>query len=247
MQPNFCPRKRSPAWCLGCPWTGKLPPPPSGGIEAELHFASDRETISVTPGDFATIYNLKPLYTAGLDGTGADDRGRRTNSDRRPTIDAFRSRSRAVAGTTCNWCRSIPAPGSTAVTKWKLTWMSNGRVAWPRTRTILYVYVGANSCQQRLRCTRICHRQESGAGHQHQLWQLRSEPEPASPQSCDRTCSTPTRRARHDGRLRRCRRRRLRESQTATTATHGLAVDAPGSIPEVTAIGGSEFTGDATD
>ena len=36
------------------------------------------------------------------------------------------------------------------------------------------------------------------------------------------------------------------ESQTATTAINGLAVDAPASIPEVTAMGGSEFTGDAT-
>src|SRR6185436_15142031 len=25
---------------------------------------------AITPGDFATIYNVKPLYTAGIDGTG---------------------------------------------------------------------------------------------------------------------------------------------------------------------------------
>ena len=30
------------------------------------------------------------------------------------------------------------------------------------------------------------------------------------------------------------------------SATHGLAVDSPASVPEVTALGGSEFTGDAT-
>jgi subtilase family serine protease len=36
------------------------------------------------------------------------------------------------------------------------------------------------------------------------------------------------------------------ESATATTATHGLAVDAPASIPEVTGVGGSEFTGDSS-
>lgn len=35
------------------------------------------------------------------------------------------------------------------------------------------------------------------------------------------------------------------ESATATSATHGLAVDVPASIPEVTGVGGSEFTGDA--
>jgi hypothetical protein len=35
------------------------------------------------------------------------------------------------------------------------------------------------------------------------------------------------------------------ETASATTATHGLAVDAPASIPEVTALGGSEFTGDS--
>jgi subtilase family serine protease len=34
------------------------------------------------------------------------------------------------------------------------------------------------------------------------------------------------------------------EVASATSATHGLAVDSPGSVPEVTAIGGSEFNGD---
>lgn len=36
------------------------------------------------------------------------------------------------------------------------------------------------------------------------------------------------------------------ESATATTATHGLAVDVPAAIPEVTGVGGSEFTGDSS-
>jgi subtilase family serine protease len=35
------------------------------------------------------------------------------------------------------------------------------------------------------------------------------------------------------------------ESSTATVATHGLAVDVPAAIPEVTGVGGSEFSGDA--
>jgi subtilase family serine protease len=36
------------------------------------------------------------------------------------------------------------------------------------------------------------------------------------------------------------------ESATATSATHGLAVDVPAAIPEVTGVGGSEFTGDSS-
>ncbi|HET8823886.1 MAG TPA: protease pro-enzyme activation domain-containing protein, partial [Terriglobales bacterium] len=36
------------------------------------------------------------------------------------------------------------------------------------------------------------------------------------------------------------------ESATATSATHGLAVDVPAAIPEVTGVGGSEFNGDST-
>ncbi len=35
------------------------------------------------------------------------------------------------------------------------------------------------------------------------------------------------------------------EATTATSATHGPAVDAPASVPEVTGVGGTEFTGDA--
>jgi subtilase family serine protease len=35
------------------------------------------------------------------------------------------------------------------------------------------------------------------------------------------------------------------ESATATSATHGLAVDVPAAVPEVTGVGGSEFSGDA--
>jgi subtilase family serine protease len=36
------------------------------------------------------------------------------------------------------------------------------------------------------------------------------------------------------------------ESATATVATHGYAVDVPAAVPEVTGVGGSEFTGDST-
>ena len=36
------------------------------------------------------------------------------------------------------------------------------------------------------------------------------------------------------------------ESGTAATATHGFAVDVPASIPEVTGVGGTEFTGDGS-
>jgi subtilase family serine protease len=35
------------------------------------------------------------------------------------------------------------------------------------------------------------------------------------------------------------------DCDTGTSATHGLAVDVPAAIPEVTGVGGSEFTGDA--
>lgn len=35
------------------------------------------------------------------------------------------------------------------------------------------------------------------------------------------------------------------ESATATSASHGLAVDVPAAIPEVTGVGGTEFTGDS--
>src|SRR6266478_5631708 len=35
------------------------------------------------------------------------------------------------------------------------------------------------------------------------------------------------------------------ESASATSATQGLAVDVPASIPEVTGVGGTEFTGDS--
>ncbi|HEY4053284.1 MAG TPA: S53 family peptidase, partial [Terriglobales bacterium] len=36
------------------------------------------------------------------------------------------------------------------------------------------------------------------------------------------------------------------ESATATSASHGLAVDVPAAIPEVTGVGGSEFSGDSS-
>ncbi len=36
------------------------------------------------------------------------------------------------------------------------------------------------------------------------------------------------------------------EAQNATSATHGLAVDIPAALPEVTGVGGTEFTGDST-
>jgi subtilase family serine protease len=197
----------------------------------------------LSPGDFATIYNVKPLYDAGLDGTGQKIAVVGQTQIDVTDIDAFRS----AAGLSPTNLLLVSVDNSTGFSSGDeveadldVEW--SGGVA--KNATILYVYTGSNSSENVFNALEFaidnnlapvistsygnC---ETNLGTFTTT--LRQEAQQANGQGQSITAAA------GDSGAADC------ETSTAASATHGLAVDAPASIPEVTAIGGSEFTGDA--
>ncbi len=196
----------------------------------------------VTPGDFATIYNLGPLYSAGFDGTGQKIAVVGQTQIHPADIDAFRT----AAGLPARNLQLVNVDG---------TGFSNGDeveadldVEWAggvaKNATILYVYTGSNSAQNVFDAFAFaidnklapvistsygnC---EAALGTFAQT--LRQQVLQANLQGQTITAAS------GDSGAADC------DSASSKSATHGLAVDSPASIPEVTGIGGSEFTGDS--
>ncbi len=198
----------------------------------------------VTPADFATIYNLKPLYAAGLDGTGQKIAVVGQTEIAVSDIDAFR----AAAGLPATNLQLVSVDNSTGVSPGDeveadldVEW--SGGVA--RNATVLYVFVGGNSPLNVFNSLEFaidnnlapvistsygnCEANLSPSF----LQSLRTEVKQANSQGQTITAAS------GDAGAADC------EASSAKSAIKGLAVDAPASVPEVTGIGGSEFFGDS--
>jgi subtilase family serine protease len=209
----------------------------------------------LAPGDFATIYNVPSTYTGAGQKIAVIGQTLISTSD----LDTFRSNSSLPATSASNF-QQILVPGTGTATHCSgdegeadldLEW-SEG-VA--KNATIVYVYAGlgtGTTCSNRTSNVfdalqyAITHSPvvapiisisygncEANLGKSFILT-LQQWAQEANAQG--QTISGPS----GDQGAADC------ESATATTATHGLAVDVPASIPEVTGVGGSEFTGDSS-
>ncbi|MGH9540041.1 MAG: S53 family peptidase [Terriglobales bacterium] len=217
------------------------PRPRAHAVQA--HFTSHQTgNHFVTPGDFATIYNLKPLYDAGLDGTGETIAVVGQTQIHTADIDAFRS----AAGLSAKNLQLVAVSG---------TGFSSGDeveadldVEWAgavaKSAAILYVYTGSSSSQNVFNAleyaidnnlapviTTSYGNCEANLGTFTST--LRTVVQQANSQGQTVMAAS------GDAGAADC------ESASAASATHGLAVDGPGSVPEVTAVGGTEFNGDA--
>lgn len=219
-------------------------PQPRASVAVRPNFTSHvTGSHFVAPGDFATIYNLKPLYDAGLDGTGQTIAIVGQTQIHPADIDAFRT----AAGLSTKNLQLVAVNGTGFSTGDEIEadldveW--SGAVA--KNATILYVYTGSNSSQNVFNALEyaIDHNLapvistsygncESALGSFTAT--LRADVQQANSQGQTVTAAS------GDAGAADC------EAQTAKSATHGLAVDSPASVPEVTALGGTEFTGDTT-
>jgi subtilase family serine protease len=201
----------------------------------------------LVPEDVATIYNVSALYSAGLDGTGEKIAVVGDSAITMSNIETFRS----LAGLPPNDPTTVLVPGSgNAIVPSSaeqieayldLEW--SGAVA--KNASIIYVYVGNNpnySVWDALHYAidnnlvpvvstsfGFC---EKGLGQPNALI-IQGWAQQANAQG--QTISAAT----GDTGAADC------DHGNTTSATGGLAVDLPASIPEVTGVGGSEFTGDA--
>jgi subtilase family serine protease len=219
---------------------------------ASPHFTSSLSgNHFLIPGDFATIYHLGPLYSQGLDGTGQKIAVMGQTAISLTDIRAFRTASGLSANDPTpqlapNTGASTTCTGDLDEANLDLEW--SGGVA--KNATIIYVYAGVGtngSCMHRTSdvfdalqyainanvapVISISYGNCEAAIGSSQAKIFQQWAQHANAQG-----QTITSAAGDDGAA-DC-------DFNDTSATRGLAVDVPASIPEVTGVGGTEFTGD---
>jgi len=230
--------------------------PPSEG--ADPHFTSVvTGNHFLSPADFATIYDLGPLYTAGMDGTGQSIAIIGQSTVAATDLSNFRS----AAGLAAKVPQYVLFPSTSTATRCSgdegesdldLEW--SGGVA--KSANIIFVYAGlltGDTCANRSNSvwdalqdavdTNIapvistsygfC---ESGLGLSFATT-VRGWAQQANSQGQTIMAAS------GDSGAADCDPNNTDPNDTS--ATGGFAVDVPASIPEVTGMGGSEFMGDA--
>ena len=208
----------------------------------------------VVPDDFATIYDVKALYTAGFDGTGQKIAVMGQSEVNNTDIDAFRSAAGLPARTATNFVRTlVPGTGTSTVVSGDVD-ESSLDLEWAegvaKGATEVFVYTGNNpsfnvfdaftyaidnnlapvismsygNCEQNLPSTFL-------QSVQQKTQQANLQGQTIAAASGDfgaADCGNPG------------------SNSSTLPATTGLAVDIPGALPYVTSVGGTTFTGDAT-
>src|SRR5207253_2043022 len=205
----------------------------------------------ITPDDFATIYNVTPLYTSGLDGTGVQIAVMGQTDINTADIAAFRT----AAGLPSTTLTTVLIPGSPDPGTLRddlpeadldVEWA--GAVA--KNASVIYVNSGtAGGAFDSLTYAidqAVAPILTISYGACEQLWgQNDLISEAALAQQANAQGQTIVGPSGDDGAA-DCDFPATPQS-ILTVATHGLAVDAPASIPYVTAVGGSQFNeGSAT-
>lgn len=201
----------------------------------------------LAPADIATIYNVNPLYAAGIDGTGHTIAVVGQTSIKLSDVNAFR----AASGLSVNPPVLFLVPGGSSILNTGDEVEADLDVEWSgaiaKNATVLYVFtdqsqaqggvIGAfdfvienniapvisisyGACESANGPTFITFLQTLMGQADTQGQSVSSSIGDAGGTDCEP--ATPT----------------------ATVATTGLAVDVPGAIPDVTAVGGTTFTGD---
>jgi subtilase family serine protease len=207
------------------------------------------------PGDFRTIYDLP----AALDGTGQSIAVVGQTLIHTSDIDAFRSAASLPVRTASNFQQIlVPGTGSAAACTGDET-EADLDVEWPegiaKNATIKYVYagLGGGSCSHRsanvfdalqyaisnVAASVISISYGNCEANLTTSFVLTMQQWAQQANALGKTISGPS----GDDGAADCD---FSGTTPVTSATHGLAVDVPASIPEVTGVGGTVFTGDAT-
>ena len=206
----------------------------------------------VAPGDFATIYNLGPLYSQGLDGSGQKIAVVGQTAISLTDIRAFRTASALAANDPT--MKLVPNTGASTtcsgdVTEADLDVEWSGAVA--KNANVIYVYVGVGTggtCTNRTK--------DVFDALQYAINNNIAPVISISYGNCEANIGSSS-----AAMFRQWIQQANTQLQTVTAASgddgaadcdfndssaiHGLAVDIPAAIPEVTGIGGTEFTGDS--
>ena len=232
--------------------------------EVSPHFTSSMSgNHFLAPDDFATIYDVQGLYGAGIDGTGQKIAVIGQSTISLTDVRNFRSAAGLPAkdptfSLVPGSGNSTTCPGDEGESDLDVEW--SGGVA--KNASIILVYVGVPSGQ-------TCSNRTNGA---FDALNYAINPMPAVPQIatiisisyglCENTNSATGITQAQALNLQALAQQANTQGQTITSASgdngaadcedpqttsavRGLAVDIPAAIPEVTGVGGSEFTGDS--
>lgn len=215
--------------------------------EVVAHFNSGGSNY-LAPDDFATIYNLQPLYGNGVDGNGQTLAVVGQTAISTADLDAFRSTFSLPSRTSSNFQQLlVPNSGTSVVvngdqdeSSLDLEWSA----AIAKGATQIFVYVGNNSnftvfdsisyavdnnlapivsisygnCEAAFSNTQINSFEQLASRANMQGQTLVAASGDFGPADCDTSDGLP--------------------------AQGGIAVDVPGALPEVTSVGGTTFSGD---
>jgi len=217
--------------------------------EVKAHFTS---SISgnhfMAPDDFATIYDVGPLYSAGFDGTGQKLVVVGQSQISPADIDAFRTAANLPARTSANFQQVlVPNSGTSVVKTQGDTDESSLDLEWAagvaKGVTEIFVYTGNNanfnvfnslqySVDQKLApvISMSYGNCEQNLGIFVQTMQRTAQQANAQGQTIIAATG--------DSGAADC------DAAGSTSAKLGLAVDVPAAVPEVTGIGGSQFSAD---
>src|SRR5258707_913602 len=220
---------------------------------ADPHFTSHVSgNHFLSPGDFATIYDIQPLYNAGIDGTGLTIATTGQSSINLNDVAHFRSAAGLAAKVPTQLLQpgtgtSTRCPGDEGESDLDVEW--SGAVA--KNASIILVYAGLTSGE-------TCSNRQFSAfdALQYAIDQNIAPIISNSYGNCESAVG-PTFAQTMRGWIQQANA----QGQTVvsssgdsgaadcdfkvTTASQGLAVDLPAAIPEVTGMGGTEFNGDA--
>jgi len=198
----------------------------------------------LVPDDFATIYDLKPLYQAGLDGTGESIAVVGQTEVLLSDIDTFR----ALSGLSVNEPKLVLVPnsgnpviasGDETEADLDLEW--SGAIA--RNARVLFVYTGNNTSYNAFDALQYAVDNDLAPVISVSYGNCEANADPSLIQNWAQQANAQGQTiaaASGDAGAADC------DLTGASAATLGLAVDVPASIPEVTGVGGTEFVGDAS-
>jgi subtilase family serine protease len=219
--------------------------------KAMLQKVSPRFTSSITgahflaPSDFAAIYDVNALYNLGFDGSGQKIAVVGDSSISLSNIATFRTLSGLPAnnpteillsGSGVAW---VPSADEQTEAYLDLEW--SGAIA--RNATIYYIYVGKNSTSSVWDAIQYAVDQDTAPVISSSFGFC----EPVLGQAFADTLQVWAQQANLQGQtiVSASGDAGAADCDSGTAATQGYAVDVPAAIPEVTGIGGTEFTGDA--
>jgi subtilase family serine protease len=216
----------------------------------------------LSPADFATIYDLNPLYSAGLDGTGqsiavmGQTAIQTSTVDDTGDLDDFRSAAGLPAriscpAASCNFQQvQVPASGTAVIVSADLV-EADLDLEWAEAiapnATLIFVYIGNAANFDAFNALQYTVDNNLAPIISITYGSCEANPPPsADPLTVQQWAQQANSQgqtiiaASGDSGSADC------DVQKNDPASKGLAVDVPGAIPEVTGVGGTEFTGDAS-